>query len=914
MSSNSDKGRGRGGGGRGQQSSAARGPSPQQQQSPLWRDYIREEEAREGVRTGKFVEGRLRVNPKSRKNAFVTVDNVSRDILVQDETKERVQTGHRNRAIHGDVVVLELLPEDEWPTLSVRRKSKVRGEGGDAEEDGEEQEEDEVDATLSLSVLARLRLDAKNDEAQRRQENKQLLWRPDQALLEAYRQPAPSEHWIDVAARRNPELPKQPVARVVFVSAQKHPKTLVGALEIKDAHKVLKPGSPLPEGTSYIFFQPHEAVYPKLMVPRMQLPEAFVLRPLEHMQSIFLADLCEHWPVSSKMAMGQNVRSLGEVGAISAETEALLVENCCNHGVFSDAALAPLKEIIGEAALGPGLGAGATEWQIPAEEISRRRDFRSHRIFTIDPSNAKDLDDALHATEMEDGTVEIGVHIADVSYFLQPGTALDAEAARRATSVYLVQKVVPMLPPMLCEHLCSLNPNVDRLTFSCVFRMEKDGTLSSRHEPWFGRSVIRSCAKLDYATAQRMVDGLVPSKPSEGGEEGGEDAFLRELPESVWEAARRPRGGHSALSCCRDVRLMHCIAQARRALRKDTGALTLFGTKLAFALDKDGNPEAVRPYPVKESNQLVEEYMLLANALVAGKLIATVGDHAFLRRHPPPLVAGLQEVKSIAEACGVAFDTTDARSLQESLNRITSASDPRLVQVVTALLMTPMKAALYLVAGSVSSEFWAHYALNIPYYTHFTSPIRRYADVCVHRLLDLALSGGASSLTKKDLSDLRDKADHCNEMKENAQKAQRRSDVVFLAIHIRNAPLLERGVVIGLGEKSFTVLVPSLGLQERIMIDEMPGVTVEPEEGAGPQEPASSRRLVLRRVLVDPITGGTPVAVNTTRNTPNTLAFTGLLELKIMTEVFVSVSAKMFPPPVDVCVTLVGPIHEGAQA
>jgi len=834
----------------------------------------------------------------------VTVEGVSRDILVQDETKERVQTGHRNRAIHGDVVVLELLPEDEWPTLSVRRKSKVSGEGGDAEEGGEE-EEDEVDATLNLSVLARLRLDAKNDEAQQRQENKQLLWRPDQALLEAFRKPAPSEHWIDVAARRNPELPKQPVAKVVFVSAQKHPKTLVGALEIKDAQKVLKPGEPLPEGLSYIFFQPHEAVYPKLMVPRVQLPEAFVLRPLEHMQSIFLADLSDHWPASSKMAIGQNLRSLGEVGAIAVETEALLVENCCNHGVFTDAVLAPLKEILGEAALDPGSGT-SREWQIPAEEISKRRDFRSHRIFTIDPSNAKDLDDALHVTEMEDGTVEIGVHIADVSYFLQPGTALDAEAAHRATSVYLVQKVVPMLPPMLCEHLCSLNPNVDRLTFSCVFRMEQDGTLSGRHEPWFGRSIIRSCAKLDYATAQRMVDGLVPSKPSEGGE-GGEDAFLKDLPESVWEAARRPRGAHSAWSCARDVCIMHRIAQARRALRKDTGALTLFGIKLTFALDKDGNPEAVRPYPVKESNQLVEEYMLLANALVAGKLVATVGDHAFLRRHPPPLVAGLQEVKSIAEACGVPFDTTDARSLQESLNRLTSASDPRLVQVVTALLMTPMKAALYLVAGSVSSELWAHYALNIPYYTHFTSPIRRYADVCVHRLLDLALNGGASSLTKQDLGDLSGKAEHCNEMKENAQKAQRRSDVVFLAVHIRDAPLRERGVVIGLGEKSFTVLVPSLGLQERLMVDEMPGVTVELEGEAGPQEPVSSRRLVLKRVLVDPITGGAPVAVNTTRNTPNTLAFTGALELKIMSEVLVSVSAKMSPPPVDVCITLVGP-------
>jgi exoribonuclease R len=289
---------------------------------------------------------------------------------------------------------------------------------------------------------------------------------------------------------------------------------------------------------------------------------------------------------------------------------------------------------------------------------------------------------------------------------------------------------------------------------------------------------------------------------------------------------------------------------------------------------------------------------------VAGKLLATVGSHAFLRRHPPPLAAGLQEVKCIAEACGVAFDTTDARSLQESLNRLTSTADPRVVQVVTALLMTPMKAAVYLVAGSTSSDGWAHYALNIPYYTHFTSPIRRYADVCVHRLLDLSLTGDSTSLTTKDLGDLQAKAEHCNEMKENAQKAQRRSDVVFLAVHLRDAPLRERGVVIGLGEKSFTVLVPSLGIQERLMVDEMPGVVAELDPL---DTPISSKRLVLTRRLTDPATGKAPVAANTTRNTPNTLSFVGALELRIMTEVLVSVSTKMSPPPVDVCVTLVGP-------
>jgi len=271
--------------------------------------------------------------------------------------------------------------------------------------------------------------------------------------------------------------------------------------------------------------------------------------------------------------------------------------------------------------------------------ISNRRDLRGYRIFTIDPPSAKDLDDALHITALEDGTFEIGVHIADVSFFVKEGSALDAEAKQRATSVYLVQKVIPMLPPVLCEQLCSLNPNVDRLAFSCIWRMNADGTLCEGHQPWFGRTVIRSCAKLDYPTAQRMVDGLIPNEPSSGisaevvagtsglvDSEQNEDRFLDEMSEDIWERSRRPllqvqqppvagpaSGGkpqlwkmHKAWEISRDVCLMHKIAMSRREMRLCNGALVLHRKKLTFQLNSFGNPVSVGCYQIRQSNQLVE--------------------------------------------------------------------------------------------------------------------------------------------------------------------------------------------------------------------------------------------------------------------------------------------------------------------
>ena len=369
-----------------------------------------------------------------------------------------------------------------------------------------------------------------------------------------------------------------------------------------------------------------------------------------------------------------------------------------------------------------------------------------------------------------------------------------------------------MLPRPLCEIACSLNENVERLAFSCVWRMKKDGSLVKGHEVWYGRTVIKSCARLDYATAQNIIDMKVAT---------GEN----EVSEEFWPTSRQPTGKHTIEEVAADVRLMHQVAMARRQLRFRNGAIALNGVKLTFQLDSDREtPLLCEPYPIRDSNRLVEEYMLLANYLVAQRLISHAGGKALLRNHVPPLFEGLEKVAEMAkQAIGFHIDVTSSESLQQSLNRLgRECSDELVLKCITETLKMPMQAAEYVAAGSIPDSAWSHFALNIPYYTHFTSPIRRYADVLVHRLLQTTIDGQQAVdnfvLSERDIQVL---CERCNEKKEGSRKAQDRSDIVFLALYLRRSPMKSQlGVVLSVGEKTFTVFVPSLGISTMLFLDE----------------------------------------------------------------------------------------------
>jgi DIS3-like exonuclease 2 len=753
----------------------------------FYEEHYSEAELAEGVRDGTFFIGRLKVFAQKRKTAYVTIPGIDIDVIVPDELS-------RNRAHPGDEVYVEIAPQSEW-TTDLPDDDVCAAEIG-------EYEGQKIAADESIPELWNVKWDTL----------KESQTNASQPQLEARHE----THEIERAAK---SLRKQPSGRVVGIHEESHRRSLVGSL--KATQCTLSKGRPLPT-MAMVFFVPMDKRFADMIVPRTELPDAYTANPFEMEMRIYLADLDSHWAETSKCATARNLRTIGEVGNIYAETEALLTEFGVNHPPFDEAAL-----------LGDTLGSlrEPQMWSVPPEELEIRRDFRSHRVFTIDPYSARDLDDALHITELSDGLFEVGVHIADVSYFVREGTALDDEAKRRGTSIYLVQKVIPMLPPLLCEHLCSLNANVDRLAYSCVWKMKADGTLVD--EPaWFGKSVIRSCAKLDYATAQRMVDGLIPCDPPAAGE-------VRVLSEELWESARRPWGAdraqpeigpdgirlHAMWEVVRDVKRMHMVAMRRRELRMSHGAVSLNRSKITFRLNEEGNPVGVGTYEIRDTNKMVEEYMLLANYLVAEELVVKARPIAFLRRHesPDPTNKGLAELKNVTDRLGVSVDVSTATALQHSLNRL-SELDGDAKLAVESLLMRVMKTAEYFVVGSKAPEEWRHFALGIPYYTHFTSPIRRYADLVVHRLLFASTTHASSHSDQSRLEDrLSYVAEHCNMCKKIAGDAEDRCDTVFLSVFLSGNASLEDAVVIGIGRKSFTVLVRHFGIEYRIFTDDMHG-------------------------------------------------------------------------------------------
>jgi len=636
------------------------------------------------------------------------------------------------------------------------------------------------------------------------------------------------------------------------------------------------------------------------------------------------------WGETHKWPPCHSIQKMGKSCLVEDEIRALLLENDLDHGEHPPEVLQDVDRAVKDglysddnnnnngtsSSSSPSLG-----WKPTEQMYQGRRDYRSQRIFTIDPTTAKDLDDALHISQLTDNIVEVGVHIADVSYFVQPNTPVDKEAQRRATTVYLVDRTIPMLPRPLCEVACSLNENVERLAFSCVWQMHMDGTLVKKAPIWYGRTVIRCCARLDYATAQNIIDEKVL----------GNNNDESHIDEVHWPSSRRPTGGHTLTQVANDVRLLHKVAMERRKMRFDNGALALNGIKLTFKLDpKDGQtPLLAAPYPIRDSNRLVEEYMLLANYLVAQRLITSrvTRDRAVLRNHPEPLEDGLDKVAAVAKAAiGFDIDISSSQALHDSLHRLRQvcdeehSTDPLILQAVTQMLMTPMQPADYFVTGNVSPpEMWKHFALNIPYYTHFTSPIRRYPDVLVHRLLQETLDAEGNvmvlpqraprSKQKPSKTELDALCTHCNEKRMASKTAQERCDRVFLSLYVRAHPLRgEMGLVLSVGVTSFTVFVPSLGASTLLYLEEHKDIlTYKSSTIIEDIEDDDDNGAVGRSIMREQHGEEQPKTITLTNLDPSASSSSwSILEIDIFVKISVMVYCRD-KPPIDIKLRLEGP-------
>ena len=543
---------------------------------------------------------------------------------------------------------------------------------------------------------------------------------------------------------------------------------------------------------NWALFIPNDSRMPRMRIAMKSCPPDFVHHPQHFTHSLFIAKLDE-WKTTDTFPSGQLLRHLGNAGDIEAESELLLIEHNIDFLDFPDMAYYGLPNIEDDQWASDEL------WPIPAKEFQYRRDFRNECVFTIDPSTARDLDDALSIKRLNEDHFEVGVHIADVSYFLKEDMPLDEIARSRATSVYLVQNVIPMLPRTLCEKLCSLNANEEKLTFSVVWIIDRNANII---EEWFGRTIIKSCIKLSYELAQDMIDD----------------------PNKEWKDCELPPiyGNWNYKKISESVNLLNDIAIKLRKFRFESGALKIDKLKLQFVLDKEsGLPSGFSPYIYRDSNRLVEEFMLLANMAVAHKIYKSFGEKAFLRCHPPPSEEGINDFMSFCKYNGFQVDTTSSLSLQKSLDELVN-NDTNISRVVAHFLLKAMQTAQYICVGMQSeSQTLHHYALNVPLYTHFTSPIRRYADVIVHRLLASALS--YRQVIKESVLDLHRLSQRCNEKKLSSRLVSEGSAKLFLHSFIKQLGKIDtKAIVVQVYDHSFDILVLSCDHICRVYLDQLP--------------------------------------------------------------------------------------------
>lgn len=502
-------------------------------------------------------------------------------------------------------------------------------------------------------------------------------------------------------------------------------------------------------------------------IPRIHI----TTRRLNDLQDQRLLVTIDAWPVTSYLPLGHYVRSLGKDGEKDVETAVLLHEFDVPHEAFSPEVMKCLPN---------------DDWCITEEMLkdSDRVDFRKLPIVSIDPPGCKDIDDALHCITLPNGNFQLGVHIADVTHFVLPDTAIDKEAAHRSTSTYLVERRLDMLPGLLTTELCSLRSGEDHLSFSVLWEMTPDAQIVDAS---FHKSVIHSAASLTYDEAQAILD----SNEKYGHENTSKESGVNL---SVMGLAR--------------------IARILRKRRIEHGALTLASPEVRFRLDSETqNPTDVGAYALKEANAVVEEFMLLANITVSKKILRHFPTLGVLRRHPSPSKEQFTPLLNAARAVGVNLDISSSKALADSLDAAVRTGDPYFNKLLRMLSTRCMMPAQYFCSGEIPSDQWWHYGLAAPVYTHFTSPIRRYADVVVHRLLAAAINVCPLPASYADRSKQQELCTHMNRRHRAAQHASRASTNLHTVLYFRIRPSIVDGYVLSIGLETITVLIPEYAIE-----------------------------------------------------------------------------------------------------
>jgi ribonuclease R len=468
---------------------------------------------------------------------------------------------------------------------------------------------------------------------------------------------------------------KRPEGEVIEV-LERHKTDFVGVIDIQANFAFVSTANP--------------KMYTDIFIPKDKIGEA-------EQGDVVLVHI-EDWPARADSPFGSVIKVLGKPGEHDTEIHAILAE----YGLPSEF---PIEV---------ETFAQKIDTSIEESEIAKRRDMRDTLTFTIDPKDAKDFDDALSFKKLENGNYEIGIHIADVSYYLQEGTILDDEAYQRATSVYLVDRVVPMLPEVLSNFACSLRPNEEKYTFSAIFEITETSQVVNQ---WFGRTVIYSDQRFAYEEAQYII-------------ETKDDVIPEEI--SITGSSYQVSAAIVAATLKMDE-----LAKILRKRRMAEGAISFDKVEVKFNLDEAGEPQGVYFKVSKDANHLIEEFMLLANRKVA-EYIGKQKKTFIYRIHDEPNEDKLFAMQAVIAKFGHKIDFKQG-SISQALNKLMEDVNGKKEQnLIDTLAIRSMSKAKY------STDNIGHYGLAFDYYSHFTSPIRRYPDVMVHRLLQHYLDGGKS--------------------------------------------------------------------------------------------------------------------------------------------------------------------------
>lgn len=662
---------------------------------------------------------------------------------------------HINRAIDGDVVAIQLLPKAQW-----KKASDSFAASGTAAADALEDDEE---------------LDLEKDEAERPEEIG--MAEPTMALEQA------------VLIQSDLTLSIKPAGKVVGI-IQRNWRKFCGSLE--------PPRSVGAVQTSHCLVVPIDRKIPKIKIQTRQQETLMDKRILVAIDS---------WPADSRFPLGHYVRTLGVIGDKETETNVLLIEHDIPTDQFSDEVMRCLP---------------AEDWKITAENSTGRKDLRGLPVMSIDPPNCKDIDDALHVSMLPNGNLQVGVHIADVTHFVAPGCALDEEAADRGTSTYLVDKRLDMLPGLLTTKLCSLTSTEDHFAFSVLWEMQ----LVGQHEVQivdvsFCKSIIRSVASLSYQEAQVFLDD------PEAGCVLGHETKTKANKDTSKKKDDKEHARKQLLGA--GIKTLNVIATRLRAKRIEAGALTLASPEVRFVLDTETqNPLDVQMYALRDTNALVEEFMLLANITVAKKIVRHFPTFSMLRRHPAPSKRQFDLLCSQAKAVGVDLHVDSSKQLQDSLDAAQQQEDNsganktkknpyfnKLLRILTTRCMMP---ANYFSSGEVTPKEFHHYGLAAPIYTHFTSPIRRYADVVVHRLLAAAIGVAPLPSYLENKAHLHEISEQLNRRHHAAQLAGRASVSLHTLLYFQQFPTTTDAVITKVKNNGVGVLLPRFGIEGMIFL------------------------------------------------------------------------------------------------